>query len=199
MEFLLLFALPFVASMLGLEEDENDESDVTLLDQFEDRYLSVHAEAVSSFEGTGQIVSDDMFGTNAIFAVNTDAGVPNETFVEALDVFDVENLRFPAGQAEGQDWQVEGQDWVDITVLSDDGTLRVELTNFLDSVDGSVTLTIPTTNAPLDGYGKHFAQWAQTVMEQYGDKIDAIEIGNEYWTHMDEVEYGQKRTLPFPR
>lgn len=195
MKFLLLFALPFVASMLGLEEDENDESDVTLLDQFEDRYLSVHAEAVSSFEGTGQIVSDDMFGTNAIFAVNTDAGVPNETFVEALDVFDVENLRFPAGQAEGQDWQVEGQDWVDITVLSDDGTLRVKLTNFLDSVDGSVTLTIPTTNAPLDGYRKHFAQWAQTVMEQYGDKIDAIEIGNEYWTHMDEVEYGQKANI----
>lgn len=195
MEFLILVALPMMFSMLGLEETEDDAQDAALSDRLDQGNLLDFENSEDIFESTGHFVPDELFGTNSIYSINTDAGVPNESLENAIDVFEFENLRFPAGQAEGHDWQVEGEDWLDITALTDDGMLGVELTNFLDSVAGGVTLTIPTTNAPLESYGAHLMEWTQLVMEEYGDQIDAIEIGNEYWTHMDEVEYGQKANI----
>lgn len=195
MEFLMLFALPMMVSMLGLEETEDEAQDTVLSDRLDQEDQPDFEISGDIFESTGQFVPDELFGTNSIYSINTDAGVPNETFENAVDVFEFENLRFPAGQAEGKDWQVEGEDWLDITALNDDGSLGVELTNFLDNAGGGVILTIPTTNAPLDSYGDDLTQWTQLVMEQYGNQIEAFEIGNEYWTHMDEVEYGQRANI----
>ncbi len=138
---------------------------------------------------TGLVVSDDLFGVNAHYTVSTDAGMPTENFQSGIDAFQIEDLRFPAGRAE--DSGEEGVDWLDVTELTDDGELRPELTEFLDNVDGDVTLVISTTNAPLEEYGEGFAEWSETLLNEYGDQIQAFEIGNEYWGRMGETEYGQ--------
>ncbi|MFY0618644.1 hypothetical protein [Shimia sp.] len=138
---------------------------------------------------TGLTVSEDLFGVNAHYTVSTDTGTPTENFRSGIDAFQIEDFRFPAGRAEesGED----GVDWLDITELSENGELRPELTDFLDNVDGEVTLVISTTNAPLDEYGEGLSEWAEIVLNEYGDQIQAFEIGNEYWGRMGETEYGQ--------
>lgn len=141
-------------------------------------------------ERTGQMVSGDLFGVNAHYTVSTDAGMPTENFQSGIDAFQIEDLRFPAGRAEVNSGK-EGVDWLDVTELTDDGQLRPELTEFLDSVDGDVTLVISTTNAPLEEYGEGLAEWTETLLNEYGDQIQAFEIGNEYWGRMGETEYGQ--------
>jgi len=145
-------------------------------------------------ERTGLTVSDDLFGVNAHFTVSTDSGVPTENFQSGIDAFQFEDFRFPAGRgelrAEGLDWE-DGVDWLDVTELTDEGNLRPELVEFLNGVNGDVTLVIPTTNASLDEYGDGFAEWAEILLNEYGDQIQAFEIGNEYWSRMGETEYGQ--------
>jgi len=204
MEFLLLIAIPSLLSMMvatdlgeegTAEGSVGDDPERPVLDLSEPNILPDQAEPNNIITPTGQYVSDDLFGTNAVYTVHTDGGEMTGGFQNAIETFEIENLRFPAGQAEGFAWQVEGEDWIDITTLSEDGALRAELTNFLSSVEGGVTLTIPTTNAPLDGYGTHLATWTTLVMDEYGEKIDAIEIGNEYWAHMDEHEYGERANI----
>lgn len=138
---------------------------------------------------TGLIVSDDLFGVNAHYTVSTDAGVPTENFQSGIDAFQIDDLRFPAGRAE--DSGEDGVDWLDITELTENGGLRPELTDFLDNVDGDVTLVISTTNAPLAVYGEGLAEWTEILLNEYGDQIQAFEIGNEYWGRMGETEYGQ--------
>ena len=64
----------------------------------------------------------------------------------------------------------------------------------MDRIDVDVTLTIPTTT-PLSSYGDDLDTWAEMVMREYGDKISAFEIGNEYWSFMGETEYGQRANI----
>ncbi len=149
----------------------------------------------AGFTRTGQFVSDDLFGANAVYSTNTEEGALNETFESAVDAFEIENLRFPAGQAEPNQGDEEGVDWIDITALTEDGELRAELTTFLDSVDGGVTLTIPTAHLSTDEYGEGLEEWSELVMTEYGDVVEAFEIGNEYWYQMGETEYGAKANI----
>jgi hypothetical protein len=145
------------------------------------------------FGRTGHFVADDLFGTNAVYTINTDDGLPTETFESAIDAFQLESFRFPAGEAEPNGG--DGEDWLDVTQLTETGELRPELTNFMDNVEGGVTLVIPTSGPPVDEYGDGLAGWAEQVVNRYGDKIDAFEIGNEYWGGMGETEYGQKADI----
>ncbi|MCM2561288.1 hypothetical protein M8756_00450 [Lutimaribacter sp. EGI FJ00015] len=142
---------------------------------------------------TGHFVSEDLFGANAIYSVNTDQGTPTETLESSIEEFELDTFRFPAGQAEPDG--VDGEDYLDITQLTEDGELRPELTDFMDNIEGGVTLVLPVVGASVEEYGEGMSEWAEKVMNEYGDKIDAFEIGNEYWARMGETEYGQKANI----
>ncbi|MDA7425534.1 hypothetical protein [Thalassococcus lentus] len=170
-------------------QDDHDQSDETVQDD------PVITDTTENFDRTGLFVSENMFGVDAVYSVHTDNGIPTETFESALEEFEVDTVRFPSGQAEFDPREADGEGWLDITALTDEGELRPELTNFLDSVDGSVVLTIPTTNAPLESYGEDLDRWAELVMREYGDVVIAFEVGNEYWAAMGETEYGQRANI----
>ena len=111
-----------------------------------------------------------------------------------MEAFEINNIRFPAGQAELGPGDVDGLDALDITQLTTEGGLRPELTSFTDRIDTDVILTI-TTTTPLSSYGDDLDTWAEMVMYEYGDKISAFEVGNEYWSFMGETEYGQRANI----
>ena len=200
----LLLMLPAVLLMLGGESETDEDMSVDFDESETEEPQTLGVSAVSILENpeqeaeftrTGQIVSDNLFGANAVYSINTEEGDLNETFRSAVDAFEIENLRFPAGQAEPNQGDEEGVDWLDITELTDDGDLRSELTAFLNSVEGGVTLTIPTAHLSTDEYGEGLEEWSELVMTEYGDVVDAFEIGNEYWYQMGETEYGAKANI----
>jgi len=52
---------------------------------------------------TGHTVSRDLFGTNSLADVNTDAdGNPTAGFIDAVKDLNITNLRFPGGTCEGE-------------------------------------------------------------------------------------------------
>jgi hypothetical protein len=221
MELALLLLLPGLLGMLGgsdsdeAEDQETpvDPDEIAQLEQSEIGSFSLEninlmaaeyfpADEIepeegseSAFDRTGQFVSDQLFGTNAVYSIHTDSGDLTETFEHAIDTFDVDVFRFPAGEAEPEDEDLEGVNGIDITRLTEDGLLRPELVNFLEAIDGSVTLTIPTGHVSLDDYSQKIEEWTELVMTEYGDVVDAFEIGNEYWALMNEIEYGEKANI----
>ncbi|MDC1319973.1 hypothetical protein N8Y41_00460 [bacterium] len=153
-------------------------------------------EEEQTFERTGQIVSDGLFGTNAVYTIHTNDGELTDDFERALETFEIEGLRFPAGEAEPKNGGLNGWDGFNITRLTEDGELSPELTTFLDAADGrNVTLTIPTAQIDVEVYGERLEEWAEIVMNEYGDVVTAFEVGNEYWALMDETEYGSKANI----
>ncbi|MFK7836818.1 MAG: DUF4214 domain-containing protein [Sulfitobacter sp.] len=166
---------------------------------------------LSGLHKTGQFVSADMFGANAVFE-QTDEGQPTSTYVEAIDALGVQNIRFGGGQADldptkenaaGQA-PVEGESAINIVTMQD-GALRPELVTFLEwcksrqDTDHPVTATliIPTKHLSAEeyeGFAVEVEAFAATVMAQYGDVIAAFQIGNEYW-EMGETSYGIKASL----
>lgn len=209
MGFAALLLLPVILLLFGGDAENEIEQDVALEgeegaldDQQGFTGLAEFFEASqedplndNGFVRTGQVVSDDLFGANAVYSIHTEDGTLTDTFESAVNAFEIENLRFPAGQAEPDAGDVEDDDWIDITKLTDEGQLRPELTNFLDAVNGGVTLTIPTGHLSTDEYGQGLEEWAELVMGEYGDVVDAFEIGNEYWYLMGETEYGAKANI----
>ena len=145
-------------------------------------------EEEQTFERTDQFVSDGLFGTNAVYTIHTNDGELTDDFERALETFEIEGLRFPAGEAEPKNGGLNRWDGFDITRLTEDGELRPELTTFLDAADGrNVTLTIPTAQIDVEVYGERLEEWAEIVMNEYGDVVTAFEVGNEYWALMDET------------
>lgn len=199
-------------------EDDTAEDDTTLADATattlegdseEEVTISLTVSAATS---TGNSVSEEMFGGNVIYTVNTDDGDLNENMEEAIDDLDITSIRYPAGQGDGTA-ETEGVSWINIVDLDydEDGnaSLSEELTAMLDYArdpngDGdtsdalSVTLVIPTQNMTLEEY-EEFADdletFSQLVMENYGDVVQAFEVGNEYWSTMGEAEYGAKANI----
>lgn len=207
MGLVALLLLPGLLFMLGgSSSDDIDEEDSprvlgeTFVAEAEPvislgEFLLEDDEQEPEFERTGQVVSDELFGANAVFSIHTEDGALTETYDSAVDAFEIENFRFPAGQAEPDQGDTEDEDWINITKLTEDGALRPELTTFLDATQGGVTLTIPTGHLPTDEYGQGLEEWAELVMTEYGDVVDAFEIGNEYWYLMGETEYGAKANI----
>lgn len=185
----LMLFLPMVV-LMGISIAQEDDEEDTPAENPDVRDDPPEEEEVGR---TGLFVSEDMFGTNAPYTVATDHGAPTPTFESAVDAFGLEEFRFPSGRAE--DSGVEGEDWLDVTALTEDGALRPELTDFLEGVEGEVTLVISTTNAALEDYGEGLSQWAERVLNEYGAKIAAFEVGNEYWARMGETEYGQRANI----
>ncbi|WP_428926247.1 calcium-binding protein [Marinibacterium sp. SX1] len=161
---------------------------------------------------TGNIVSDGLFGANAVYKVNTDQGDPIDTFIDAVQELDQDHIRFPAGQGDGQDAADDRVEWLNVVkmVRNEDGAreLRPELTDFLDwarDPDGDgdtsdakmVTLVIPTKFLDTEDYedfAPQIQRFTEAVMTDYGDVVHAFEIGNEYW-EMGETAYATKANI----
>ena len=167
--------------------------------------------SISELQGTGQFVSADMFGANAVFE-RTNSGTPTSAYVDAGRTLGVENIRFGGGQADLDpqhvnsrgEQPVDGVSAINIVDMPN-GVLRTELVNFLDWCVSSnaagqpvqTTLIIPTKHLDVAGYtafADDISVFVQTVMQQYGDVISAFQIGNEYW-EMGGTAYGQKASI----
>ena len=173
---------------------ETENSETLQADDADATIRPIEPDEPNEIVRTGLIVPNDLFGANAVYSVHTDAVIPTDTFNSAMDAFEIDGVRFPAGQAEMDPGDVDGLDTLDITQLTTEGDLRPELKAFMDRIDADVILTIPTTT-PLSSYGDDLDTWAELVMQEYGDKISAFEIGNEYWAFMGETEYGQRANI----
>ena len=164
---------------------------------------------LQSSSGTGMFVSQEMFGANAVFSVNTDMGVPLENYVEGARALDIVNFRFPAGQGDSLDGENEGIDWLNVIELeeNEDGemVLREEVRNALDAAiaahdngtDVKVTMVIATKLYSIEEYEDKYddiARFAEIMVTDYADQIEAIEIGNEYWA-IGETAYGTKADI----
>ncbi|MFY0660882.1 MAG: type I secretion protein [Shimia sp.] len=164
---------------------------------------------LQSSSGTGMVVSQEMFGANTVFSVNTDMGVPLENYVEGARALDIQNFRFPAGQGDSLDGENEGIDWLNVIELeeNEDGemVLREEVRNALDAAiaahdngtDVKVTMVIATKLYSIEEYEDKYddiARFAEIMVTDYADQIEAIEIGNEYWA-IGETAYGTKADI----
>ena len=144
---------------------------------------------------TGHTVSRELFGTNSLADVNTDAdGNPTAGFIDAVKDLNITNLRFPGGTCEGEN---------DILAETVNGQLSPQTVNFLNWVQSqnangaelSVTLGIPTKRAIT--YQEVY-EFAQLVAKDYADVVNAIEIGNEYSIGADtitEATYGARADI----
>ncbi|WP_294223203.1 calcium-binding protein [uncultured Shimia sp.] len=164
---------------------------------------------LQSSSGTGMVVSQEMFGANTVFSVNTDMGVPLENYVEGARALEIQNFRFPAGQGDSLDGENEGVDWLNVIELeeNEDGemVLREEVRNALDAAiaahdngtDVKVTMVIATKLYTIEEYEDKYddiARFAEIMVTDYADQIEALEIGNEYWA-IGETSYGTKADI----
>lgn len=156
--------------------------------------------SVTAATGTGQVLEGAYFGGNLVFSVNTEDGQPFDNFGAAADALDITHLRFPAGQGDSGDLEEDGAGFLNILQMERvDGAwaLRHEVTDMLDWARESgakVTLVLPTKNYSVTEYEAldgDIARFAETVMRDHSDVVEAFEIGNEYWS-MGETAYGAK-------
>ncbi|WP_353475711.1 type I secretion protein (plasmid) [Salipiger sp. H15] len=156
--------------------------------------------SVTAATGTGATLEGAFFGGNLVFSVNTDNGLPLDNFGAAADALDITHLRFPAGQGDSGDLEVDGDGFLNVLQMERvDGEweLRQEVTDMLDWArenGAQVTLVLPTKNytvAEYEALDGDIARFAETVMRDYSDVVEAFEIGNEYWS-MGETAYGAK-------
>jgi hypothetical protein len=167
--------------------------------------------SLESWAETGTVVQDTHFGANAVYSVNTEDGIPTNSFSHATEALDVNHIRFPAGQGDGDPDDIDGVDWLNVVAMDTgmDGTpeLRQELVDFLEwaaqggaEADGDplqVTLVIPTkflSEEDYSDFANDISQFAEAVTRDYGDVVSAIEIGNEYWA-MGETAYAAKADI----
>lgn len=165
---------------------------------------------LQNINGTGLIVTPQMFGSNMVYSVNTESGIPLENYASAADALETLHLRIPAGQGDPDSLGEDGVEWLNVVEmkLNDQGEMdiRPEVKTMLEAVieadagregDVRVTLVLPTKFLSAEEY-VHYADdieaFAQKVMEDYGDVIEAFEIGNEYWV-MGETAYGTKANI----
>ena len=167
--------------------------------------------SLSNLKKTGLVVSDDMFGANAVFQT-TDAGAPTDAYEAAAEVLGVQNIRFGGGQADldptkanaAGELPIDGFSAINIVDMPG-GQLRPELVTFLEwcltqNAAGhptQATLVIPTKHLSAEDYqafGAEIEVFAQAVMAQYGEVISAFQMGNEYW-EMGETAYGIKASI----
>ncbi len=144
---------------------------------------------------TADVIDQAMFGANVVYKVNTNDGKIAESFAASVKALGINHLRFPAGQGDNLNPNSEGVDWLNIVTLQD-GELRAELTDFLDwcvAQNIKATLVIPTKfldTAAYSAFGEEIRDFTKLVLEEYGDVIEAFEIGNEYWA-IGETAYGE--------
>ncbi|MEI4235165.1 calcium-binding protein, partial [Roseovarius sp. D22-M7] len=169
-------------------------------------------------ETSGTPVTKEMFGLNALITINTvDEALMDQRYQE----LGVTSLRFPGGSV--TEWHFDitniAGGSLDRSVSSFQDVERelVPFSDFLQvaaRIEASVTLVVPTINgftqsageALIEGtYGQRlieatyldhvagFIKEAVSKSDALGVKIDAFEIGNEFWGsgQMTAAEYGK--------
>ncbi|WP_299624285.1 calcium-binding protein [uncultured Tateyamaria sp.] len=131
---------------------------------------------------TGHVVSSEHFGGNALYTHNTDNGVPDSDYVDAVDALDIQHIRYPAGQPDIA--------YLDGMVI--DGELPAHLVSFLENarINGQKVLVVTPTHEAYPG-AEEVGEFAHLIARDFADVVHAIEIGNEYWNHQTETSYGQ--------
>lgn len=140
--------------------------------------MAAYNVSLASLTATGTFVQDYHFGTNALHGVNVSPDgdmLPQDGFVAAVDALDLTHLRYPGGHAENT---------LDVTRL-ENGQLRAEVRAFMDWVVANstpdnmiqVTLVLPTK---VDIPAAQIEAFVYLLLEQYGDHVTGLEIGNEY-------------------
>ena len=168
--------------------------------------------ALTGAEGSGHFVSDSLFGGNIIYVANTDQGDPVDNLKSSLDILEIDHVRFPAGQGDHRFFEGDGEEWLNVVVMEPNEfgemDLRPELKVLLDwaqdpNGDGefsdakSVTLVLPTQAYSVEQYvafAPEIEQFAAKLVQDYGDVVEALEIGNEYWA-MGETVYATKANI----
>ncbi len=149
--------------------------------------------SLSSAQATGTFVQEGHFGSNALHDINIDATgefLPHDGFAAAVDQLDLRHLRYPGGHAENT---------LDVTRL-ENGGLRAEVRAFMDwcvansTLDDKiqVTMILPTK---VDIPAAKVEAFVYKLLEDYGDYVSGLEIGNEY-SIGERVENADRRTHP---
>lgn len=131
---------------------------------------------------TGNFVNAEHFSGNALYTRNTDNGTPHDEFIEAVTELDMPGLRYPAGHPDVA--------YADGLLIN--GALPDHLVAFLEaSRDNNLQVVIVTPTLGAYSGPAEMEEFARLLVEEYGDVVHAFEIGNEYWNHQSEAEYGQ--------
>lgn len=139
--------------------------------------LGVLSKSETDFDVTGR-----HFGGNIIGSLHSDNGATHDHFRTAIDALDISDLRYPAGEP----------DVAYAAGMLQDGGLPDHVHNFFASIEGregEVVMVTPTFGSYTGP--EELQRFAELVMESYGDKVRAWEIGNEYWQLQDEFAYGR--------
>lgn len=130
---------------------------------------------------TGNTVSENMFGGNALHTRNTNDGVLVDQYAVAIDSLGIRSLRYPAGQV--------NQTYADGLLIK--GRLPQHLVNFMEQAKANNTKVVIVTPTIIEKFDSdELAKFAKLLMVEFGDHIEAFEIGNEYWSHINESQYG---------
>lgn len=154
---------------------------------------------VADSRDTGIAVSSSMFGANVIYGTNTVGGQVQAAMAASTDALGISHVRFPAGRGDHADAALEGTEWLNIVAMPE-GRLRPELTEFLDwcvTTGSKATLVIPTKFLDAAAYatfGDDIRAFAEAVLSEFGEIVEAFEIGNEYW-EMGETAYAAKANI----
>lgn len=151
--------------------------------------MSTYNVSITGATASGRFVQDDHFGANALQSVNVDAhghDGPTDGFASAASTLGINHFRYPGGGTENV---------INITKLTN-GELRDEVTRFFDWVvdnstadaPGKVTVVLPTkTNLPA----AQIEAFVHKLMQEYGDVVEAFEIGNEYSIGKYDKDYNR--------
>ncbi len=140
--------------------------------------MPAYSVAITNQTATGQLVKDSNFGANALEAVNVNydgSNGPTSGFDAAVEALDINHLRYPGGASENV---------INVTKL-ENGQLRHEVRAFMEWVKANstpedpiqVTMVLPTkTDIPA----AEMENFVYLLLEEYGDHVSGLEIGNEY-------------------
>lgn len=141
--------------------------------------------SLTGYETTDHTVTAAHFGANALIETNTDAGTPNARFEATHSASGAGDLRFPGGNTEA----------VFQNGLMPGGDLPPEVRAFFQWAqdnDVAATMVVPT-GASYTG-AQDMEVFVQALLREFGDTVNAIEIGNEFWNadnQLNEIDYAE--------
>ncbi len=137
---------------------------------------------LTSVQDTDFNITERHFGGNIIATEYTSNGRIDDHFLTAIDELDIFDLRYPAGQP----------DKVYEAGLLDNDRLPNHVVKFFDSLEGRTGQVVVVTPAGSSYTGPvELQRFVELVMESYGSKVRAFEVGNEYWQYQGESDYGK--------
>ncbi|MEM9798321.1 MAG: hypothetical protein AAF919_17650 [Pseudomonadota bacterium] len=165
-----------------------------MVDQFpisQRGYMTMTRIQISNSQFTGETVTQNHFGGNAVYIANTDrdSGDLYDNYEDAVEALGLQAIRFPAGRVEA---------------LFDDGMvvngqIIPEVREFLTwaRAEGHPAVLVLPTNESYAGAAET-ELFTRLVLQEFGDVVTAFEIGNEYWQEdmnpggvSRETEYGR--------